>query len=99
MRPITIRRVLSLPQLLKMQQTFPRVSRRTLDDDVVEDSEPEREARRQAQKLERKRRKLATIDLAGSDSMSPAEKPKIIVISGTLSHPFHYATHLTLCKT
>ncbi|KAJ7682650.1 hypothetical protein DFH06DRAFT_1119843 [Mycena polygramma] len=60
--------------------TFPRVSRRNFDDEIVEDSEPEREALRQTQKQERKKRKL--VQLAGIDS--PA---KVVFISDGSAPP------------
>ncbi|KAJ7765017.1 hypothetical protein DFH07DRAFT_955848 [Mycena maculata] len=57
----------------------PCASQRSLTSEVVEDSEPEREALRQAQKLERKRRKLAAVDVVvHSDSM--AEKTSVFVV-------------------
>ncbi|KAJ7507961.1 hypothetical protein B0H11DRAFT_2218755 [Mycena galericulata] len=59
-----------------MQQTVPRASRRRHDIEVVEDSEPEREAKRLAQKQERKRRKLAA-NIADSNSSIPEKLPVI----------------------
>ncbi|KAJ7276542.1 hypothetical protein B0H12DRAFT_27893 [Mycena haematopus] len=56
----------SLRQLSRMQNihihAVPRAYRRSMDEEVVEDSEPEREALRQAQKQERKRKKLAAMN-------------------------------------
>ncbi|KAJ7178997.1 hypothetical protein C8R46DRAFT_1187479 [Mycena filopes] len=53
-------------------------SHHTLDDEVVEDSEPEREALREAQRLERKRRKLAAMNEPATAKTSPA---RVILIS------------------
>ncbi|KAJ6486382.1 hypothetical protein C8R47DRAFT_1196572 [Mycena vitilis] len=67
--------------LFRMQSsTFPRVSRRNFDDEIVEDSEPEREALRQTQKQERKKRKLVQL----ARSASPA---KVVFISDGSAPP------------
>jgi hypothetical protein len=65
----------------------PRVSRRSLDDEVVEDSEPEREALRQTQKLERKKRKLAAMNEPAATA-AKASPTRVIFISGTFLFPF-----------
>ncbi|KAJ7180252.1 hypothetical protein C8R43DRAFT_941923 [Mycena crocata] len=58
---------------------MPRVSRRSFDTEVVEDSEPEREAMRQKERLERKKRKLAATNPVLPKLASPI--PKVIDIS------------------
>ncbi|KAJ7781093.1 hypothetical protein B0H16DRAFT_1710338 [Mycena metata] len=60
-----------------------RASRHPFDDEVVEDSEPEREALRQTLKLERKRRKLAVMNEAPTVAparLSPSPS-RVILIS------------------
>ncbi|KAJ7044487.1 hypothetical protein C8F04DRAFT_1249772 [Mycena alexandri] len=60
-----------------------RASRHTFVDEVVEDSEPEREALRQIQKLEKKRRKLAAMNegpTVAPTRLSPSPS-RVILIS------------------
>ncbi|KAJ7129520.1 hypothetical protein C8R44DRAFT_80246 [Mycena epipterygia] len=57
-----------------IHKLVPRAPRRSIDNEVVEDSEPEREALRQTQKLERKRRKLAAVHSAAMVEKSAPSK-------------------------
>ncbi|KAJ7094627.1 hypothetical protein B0H15DRAFT_830270 [Mycena belliarum] len=75
-------------QLSKMQYTDKpvrsRAPRRSVDLEVVEDSEPEREALRQTQRLEKKKRKLVAVHPLELAAM--AEKPSVIDISDESVH-------------
>jgi hypothetical protein len=55
---------------------------RSIPDEVVEDSEPEREALRQTQRQERKRRKLAAMD-GSAATASKTSLTNVIFISGS----------------
>ncbi|KAF8195733.1 hypothetical protein K438DRAFT_782809 [Mycena galopus ATCC 62051] len=73
-----------LQRLSRMQNidicTIPRASRRIIDEEVVEDSEPEREALRQTQKEERKRKKLTAMNELAATA-AKASLSAVIVIS------------------
>ncbi|KAJ6598915.1 hypothetical protein DFH09DRAFT_18576 [Mycena vulgaris] len=75
---------LLLRQLSRMHTNVhhsPRVPRRSIDHEVVEDSEPEREALRQTQRLERKRKKLASMHPELADTAEKSGPSKVIEIS------------------
>jgi hypothetical protein len=75
-----------------------RVPRRSVDLEVVEDSEPEREALRQSQKVERKRRKLAATHPSELATMPENSGPsKIIEISGAYPALFFFHAHKLTC--
>lgn len=70
----------------------PRVSRRGVDDEVVEDSEPEREALRQIQKQERKKRKLAAMGIPDAAALNDSIPTQVIIISGTFARFVPYSS-------
>ncbi len=88
-----------------------KMFRRDLDE-VIEDSEPEREARRQHRRLERKRRvdppiDGVVIDLSEEEEAfpthsappAPSSSPSIIDISGSCLDASHFIVSLTIYQT